>query len=91
MTSEGYALKEFNLRFGVNLTIYRDLGIVTEFGELPYTVKYTRWDDGNTSLVLTEMEFDLLVERMKRELCEAGIIRKENINNQRRTENDEHL
>ena len=76
MTSKGYALKEFELGFGVSATIYRDgyEGIVGKFGELPYTVKYTRWDDGDARLVLTEMEFDLLVERMKRELCEAGII-----------------
>lgn len=60
------------------MTIYKDLGIAAEFGELPYTVKYTGWDDGNTSLVLTEMEFDSLVERMKRELCTAGKIKKEN-------------
>ena len=80
MAPKEYTIKEFDLHFDVNLTIHRDDGIVSEFGELPYTVKYTRRDDGNTSLVLTEMEFDLLVERMKRELCEAGIIRKENGN-----------
>lgn len=91
MTSKGYALKEFTLEFGVSGTIHRDEGPVTVFIEEPYIVKYTRWDDGNPDLAITEMEFDSLVERMRHDLFLAGKIRKENINNQRRTENDKHL
>lgn len=76
MATKIYALKEFTLMFGGSVTIHREDGIINTFGAEPYTIKYARWDDGDPNLVLTEMEFDLLVERMKRELCTAGKIKK---------------
>ena len=80
MAPKEYTIKEFVFCFGVSVTIKRDEGIVNTFEEEPYTIKYARRDDTDPNFVLTEMEFDSLVERMKRELCTAGKIKKENVN-----------